>query len=614
MSFSPHPSGTVILRDSPPSGASRWLAFAHPEQIIEARTVDAVAPLIRRVEEAVAGGLHAAGFLAYEAAPAFDPACRTQVPAAGPHALPLAWFGLYRRVETLEALPPALSPPPALVWTPSESSAVYARRIAAIRRHIARGDTYQVNYTLRLRAPFDGDPWPLFLALAAAQQSRYAAWIRLDGHTLCSASPELFFRLDGDRVVCRPMKGTAPRGLTPAADRAACAALRHSPKNRAENVMIVDMIRNDLGRVALPGTVRVPRRFTVEPYPTVWQMTSEVEARTDAGLGDLLAALFPCASITGAPKIRTMDLITALESSPRGVYTGAIGHIAPGRRAQFSVAIRTVAVDHAAAAAEYGTGGGIVWDSRADSEYAEALAKTRILAAPPADLHLLETLLWRPVRGFFLLRGHLRRLVDSARLLGFPCDTAAVLRSLGAAVAGASAPLRVRLLIPRAGPPVIETAPAPPPADRPWRIALAAQPIDPDLPLLWHKTTCRGIYDDARASRPDADDVLLWNTRGELTETTVANIALLRKGRWFTPPLASGLLPGVFRDRLLRTGRIAERILTREDLRTAEGIALFNSLRGWIPAELAEPVASHRKPNPNPNLNPNRNLLPQRRL
>jgi para-aminobenzoate synthetase/4-amino-4-deoxychorismate lyase len=354
--------------------------------------------------------------------------------------------------------------------------------------------------------------------------------------------------------------------------------------------MIVDMIRNDLGRVAIPGTVRVPRRFTVEPYPTVWQMTSEVESRTHAGLADLLAALFPCASITGAPKIRTMELIAALESSPRGVYTGAIGHAAPGRRAQFSVAIRTVAVDHAAAAAEYGTGGGIVWDSRAGGEYAEALAKARILAAPPADLRLLETILWRPARGFFLLRGHLRRLAASARLLGFSCDAAAVRRSLAAAVAGADAPLRVRLLIPRAGPPVVETAPAPPPPGRPWRVALAAQPIDPDLALLRHKTTCRGIYDDARAGWPGLDDVLLWNTRGELTETTVANIALRIKGRWFTPPLASGLLPGVYRDRLLRTGRIAERVLTRDDLRTAEGIALFNSLRGWIPAEMAEPA------------------------
>jgi para-aminobenzoate synthetase/4-amino-4-deoxychorismate lyase len=605
MPLSPDKPGTVILRDAPPAGEPRWLAFADPERILTARTVAEVAPLLRRVEESVGAGLFAAGYLAYEAAPAFDPACRTRPPSVTPTALPLAWFGLYRRAETLDALPPCAALPPSLLWTPSESPAIYARRIDRIRAHIAEGDTYQVNYTLRLSAPFDGDPWPLFLTLAAAQQSRYAAWIRLDGHTLCSASPELFFRLDGNHVLCRPMKGTALRGLTPAADRAARVALRNSPKNRAENVMIVDMIRNDLGRVAIPGTVRVPRRFTVEPYPTVWQMTSDVEARTDAGLVDLFTALFPCASITGAPKIRTMNLITALESSPRGVYTGVIGYVAPGRRVQFSVAIRTVAVDHAAATAEYGTGGGIVWDSSASSEYAEALAKTRILAAPPADLSLLETILWRPARGFFLLRSHLRRLAASARLLGFPCDTSAVLRSLNAAVAGADAPLRVRLLIPRAGPPVVETAPAPPPVGRPWRVALAAQPIDPDLTLLRHKTTCRGIYDNARASLPDADDVLLWNTRGELTETTVANIALRRKGRWFTPPLASGLLPGVFRDRLLRTGRIAERILTRDDLRTAEGIVLFNSLRGWIPAELTESVASHRNPNRNPNRNRN---------
>ncbi|MBM4163069.1 MAG: aminodeoxychorismate synthase component I [Lentisphaerae bacterium] len=597
MPLSPDTPGTVILRDSPPTGEPRWLAFSDPERILTARTVAEVEPLLRRVEAGVGAGLFAAGYIAYEAAPACDPACRTQPPPVTPTALPLVWFGLYRRAERLDALPPGAARPPTLLWTPSESPAVYASRIDRIRAHIAEGDTYQVNYTFRLSAPFDGDPWPLFLALAAAQQSRYAAWIRLDGHTLCSASPELFFRLDGDHVLCRPMKGTAIRGLTPATDRAARAALRNSPKNRAENVMIVDMIRNDLGRVAIPGTVRVPRRFTVEPYPTVWQMTSDVEARTDAGLADLLAALFPCASITGAPKIRALDLIATLESSPRGVYTGAIGYVAPGRRAQFSVAIRTVAVNHAAATAEYGTGGGIVWDSSASSEYAEALAKTRILDAPPADLCLLETVLWRPKRGFFLLRSHLRRLVASARLLGFPCDTSTVLRCLNAAVANADTSLRVRLLIPRAGPPVVETAPAPPPVGRPWRIALAAQPIDPDLTLLRHKTTCRTLYDNARVNLPEADDVLLWNTRSEITETTVANIALCNKGRWFTPPLASGLLPGVFRDRLLRTGRITERTLTRDDLRTTDGIALFNSLRGWIPAELIEPWnnRSHHK-------------------
>ncbi len=586
MTLSPDKPGTVILRDAPLAGEPRWLAFADPESILTARTVAEVAPLLRRVEEGVGAGLFAAGYLAYEAAPAFDPACRTRPPSAAPTALPLAWFGLYRRAETLGALPPSAALPPALAWAPCESPEAYASRIDRIRAHIAAGDTYQVNYTLRLRAPFSGDPWPLFLALATAQPTRYAAWLRLDGHTLCSASPELFFRRDGDRVVCRPMKGTAARGATPAEDRAARAALHRSIKDQAENVMITDMIRNDLGRIARPGTVRVPRLFRIEPYPTVWQMTSDVEARSDAGLVELLAALFPCASITGAPKIRTMELIAELESSPRGVYTGAIGYAAPGLRAQFNVAIRTVVIDHGAGTAEYGAGGGIVWDSRAASEYAEALAKTRVLAAPPAGLQLLETLLWRPGRGWFLLRGHLRRLAASARLLGFPYDAAAVRRRLDAAVAGATAPLRVRLTLPRSGAPAVETAPAPAKPDRPWRVCLAADPVDPDLPLLRHKTTCRALYDAARASRPGFDDVLLWNTRGELTESTVANLALRLDGRWYTPPLASGLLPGVWRARLLRTGRIAERLLARDDLRTAEAVALFNSLRGWIPAEL----------------------------
>ncbi len=588
MSCSPLQPGTVILRDTPPDGESCWVAFADPVRILAAHTPSEVLPLLRQVEQAVESGLTAAGFLAYEAAPAFDPAFRTRPPVSAPSDLPLAWFGLYRQGVPLAALPPAVALPPDLNWKPSESPATHTRRIDRIRRYIAEGDTYQVNYTLRLRTPFAGDPWSLFLALDAVQQSRYAAWLRLDQHTVCSASPELFFRLDDDRIICRPMKGTAPRGDTPAEDRALRAELRRSLKDQAENVMIVDMMRNDLGRIARPGTVRVPHRFRIEPYPTVWQMTSDVEARTRAGLTEILAALFPCASITGAPKIRTMELIAGLEQFPRGLYTGAIGFIAPGRRAQFNVAIRTVTINHATATAEYGTGGGIVWDSQAGGEYAEALAKSRILAAPPAGMRLFETLLWRPRTGWFLLRGHLRRLAASARLLGFCYDEVEIRRSLEAAVAGAGSPRRVKLILPRGGGPIVETAPAPIPPEQPWRVTLARDPVDPSLALLRHKTTCREIYETARTARPGFDDVLLWNTRGELTESTIANLALRIDGRWYTPPLAAGLLPGVFRAHLLRTGRIAERTLHRADLRSAEEIALFNSLRGWIPAEYCQ--------------------------
>ncbi|NLF23994.1 MAG: aminodeoxychorismate synthase component I [Lentisphaerae bacterium] len=589
MSCAPLQPGTVILRDTPTDGEPRWLAFADPVRVLSSHTPSGVLPLLRQVEEAVAAGLTAAGFLAYEAASAFDPAARTRPAQAAPHGLPLAWFGLYRQAKLLAALPPAASPPPDLHWTPSESYPAFATRIERIRRAIAEGDTYQVNYTFRLRAAFAGDPWALFLALDAVQQGRYAAWLRLDHRTVCCTSPELFFRLDGDRILCRPMKGTAPRGATPAEDRALRAALRRSLKDQAENVMIVDMMRNDLGRLARPGTVRVPRRFRIEPYPTVWQMTSDVEAQTRVGLADLFTALFPCASITGAPKIRTMELIAGLEDGPRGVYTGAIGFVAPGRRAQFNVAIRTVTVDQAAATAEYGTGGGIVWDSRAPSEYAEALAKSRILAAPPAGMCLFETLLWRPRTGWFLLRGHLRRLAASARLLGFRYDEEDLRRRLEASVTGARSPRRVKLILPRGGPPVVETAPAPLPPEQPWRVTLARDPVDPDLPLLRHKTTCRGLYEAARAGRPGFDDVLLWNTRGELTESTIANLALRIGGRWYTPPLSAGLLPGVFRAHLLRANRVAERTLHVGDLRSAEALALFNSLRGWIPALACPP-------------------------
>lgn len=582
------PSAWLRLPDDLP-GAPAWGRFRRPRGILRAERLADVLPVLAEIERSVRSGLWAVGFAAYEAAPAFDPAFSTHPAMPG---LPLLWFGLYDAPEAAAA-PEAPGPefvPPA-EWDSSLTEAEYARAIAGIKDRIAAGETYQVNFTLRLRAPWRGEGLPLFQALCRAQPSPFAAFFDLGagGRQLVSASPELFFDLMPDGIVtCRPMKGTAPRGLTAAADRELAAGLQASEKNRAENVMIVDMIRNDLGRIAVPGSVAVPRLFDIERHPTLHQLTSTVTARTRASLPELFAALFPCASITGAPKVRTMGIIREVENAPRGAYTGCIGFVAPGGRARFSVAIRTLDLDRSAGRLEYGTGGGVVWDSTAAGEFAECRTKALILTAARPEFELLETLLWTPARGFVLLGRHVRRLADSAEYFGFRCDPAAVRAAAErAAVSFSREPQRVRWLLDAAGRFRCEAAPFP--RERPrrrWRVALADRSVDRNDPFLYHKTTHRQVYAAARAAHPGADDVILWNAAGELTEGTITNLVIRRGGRLLTPPVTSGLLAGTLRDELVARGRIREAVLTRADLAAAEGVWLVNSVRGWIPVEL----------------------------
>jgi para-aminobenzoate synthetase/4-amino-4-deoxychorismate lyase len=385
------------------------------------------------------------------------------------------------------------------------------------------------------------------------------------------------------------MKGTRPRGRWQEEDAALRERLLASAKDRAENVMIVDMVRNDLGRIARNGTVRVERLFEVERYPTVWQMTSTVTARTDASLAAIMEALFPCASITGAPKRRTMEIITRLEGGPRGAYTGAIGFIAPGRRAQFNVAIRTLVVDRASGNAEYGTGSGIVWDSAAEEEYRECLVKAEVLARRPQGFRLLETLLWEPGGGFFLLEEHLERLRRSADYFGFRVDPAAVREALEAfAVRFPGGARRVRLTVDREGESRLEAEALAQAPRQPLRMGIAPAPVDSSSVFLYHKTTRRKVYEEAREACPGCDDVLLWNERGEATESTIANLVVRLDGELVTPPLASGLLPGVMRGWLLARGVIRERPLRLADLARCRRIYLVNSVRRWRRAELIE--------------------------
>ncbi len=567
----------AILHD-PDTG--QWLRFRDPLAVLAASRRDQVSSLLREVERRVtADRLWAVGCLSYEAAPAFDAALQTW----DPDTFPLACFGLYSSPCPLQLSPGGalpLSPPE---WRPSITAEDYDRAFATVRELIARGETYQVNFSFRLLAAAPHDPWAFFLGLEAAQPAAYGAFLDLGRYAICSASPELFFRLDGDRITARPMKGTAPRGKTLAEDLVQARWLRRSEKNRAENLMIVDMVRNDVGRIAATGSVRVSGLFRLERYPTLWQMTSTVTATTRASVTDILAALFPPASVTGAPKARTMAIIAALETRPRHVYTGCIGFLGPQRRAQFSVAIRTVLIDREAQQAEYGVGGGLVWDSTGAEEFAECQTKTRLVTDRRPEFSLLETLLWTPQRGYFLLPYHLRRLRHSAAYFGYPLDRVSVAARLEA-VATSLQPTahRVRLLLDRHGVITCEATPLAclPTPTRP-RLRLASHPIDPQDVFVYHKTTNRTVYESAASTCAADEEVLLWNDRSEITETATANVVVRWGGRLYTPPVSSGLLPGTFRAWLLETETVVERALSLDDLHRFDRIYLVNSVRRW---------------------------------
>jgi para-aminobenzoate synthetase / 4-amino-4-deoxychorismate lyase len=566
-----------------------WLSFADPARLVEARRPEEVRPAIAEVERLTRdAGYHAAGFLSYEAGAAFGLSARSPRDTD----VPLAWFALFepshvREVEALESGEVYELGPLA----PSLDRAAFDAAFRRIKGHLADGDTYQVNFTFRMSGSFYGDARSLFADLVQAQQGRHSAFVDIGSHVICSASPELFFALDGLDVSSRPMKGTAKRGPTLAEDRRRRDELQNSSKQRAENVMIVDMVRNDLGRIAEIGSVHVPELFTVEPYPNVWQMTSLVTARSRASLEEVFAAMHPSASVTGAPKVRTMELLNELEGEPRGVYAGAIGHVSPDGNARFNVAIRTAVVNVAQGRVDFGVGSGIVWDSDPAAEYDECLLKGSVLGRRPVAFELLETTRWRPGEGFLLLERHLGRLRDSAEYFGFPCSLDAVRAAMQDAVAPVQGSAqRVRVMLGRDAAVRVECLALPPASTSlsvPLRVGLAASPIDSDDPFVFHKTTNRAHYDRARIS--GLDDVILWNSMREVTEATTANIVVeLTPGDRVTPPVACGLLAGTCRAEALAEGWMREAVVTIDQLRSARTIWLLNSVYERREAVLSE--------------------------
>ncbi|WP_018410853.1 aminodeoxychorismate synthase component I [Methyloversatilis thermotolerans] len=571
-----------ILDFSSAGHLPRRLVFGEPREVIRADTPDEVRDALRRVADAAAAGRHAVGFVAYEAAPAFDRAARVRTGGT----LPLVWFGVHER--PLDCGPDRLQKFDVSEWSLDTDHVRYQQAIAAIHAAIRRGDAYQMNYTIRARARLDGDALAFYENLRLAQQADFCAYIDTGAHRILSASPELFFSWQDGLLTTRPMKGTARRGQMPEEDAELARWLRSSEKNRAENLMIVDLLRNDLSRLSMPGGVQVPHLFSIENYPTVLQMTSTITARTrtDVTLEQVFEALFPCGSITGAPKLKSMDIIADLETSPRGVYCGAIGHVAPGGAARFNVAIRTVTQDVASGRLECGLGGGITWDSEAADEYNEVLTKSRFLTRAARGFELFETLLLAD--GHYVLRErHLARITASARHFGFAEPRAAISLLDAHAAAHPAGRYRVRLLSDQAGTVRIESSAADEPDGSRQTVRLAAEPVSRAEPFLYHKTTRRAIYDAhvARAAGK-AFDVLLWNDAGELTEFTRGNLVLDIEGTRFTPPVTSGLLDGTLRRELVERGELVERVLTCDDIGRAQAMWFINSVRGWIPVEL----------------------------
>ena len=603
--------GTVILESNPGDAVNKTsYLFSRPREIIRAEALEGVEEALRKIDAAVGDGCFAAGCVSYEAGYALE---RRFSDKKGQNP-PFLWFGLYdqpitvhRRTgnvggplsdirqlreevrEQRKVAAPIVHP---LHFRPSVSEARYMDAFEEVQKYIEAGDTYQVNLTFRLFAPFPSATHSLYERMRRAQRVAYGAFINTGLLTLLSCSPELFFRRSGDRITLKPMKGTIERGRTLAEDKERSAQLKESEKNRAENLMIVDLLRNDVGKIARSGTVRVKRFFEIERYETVFQATSTIEAVLNGGtsIPELFRSLFPSGSVTGAPKIRTMEIIDELETTPRGFYTGSIGYFGPAKKAVFNVAIRTLVVDRESGNAEFGVGSGVVHDSRGADEYRECLLKAKFLESEATEFGLIETMRWDSRRGWLLLPGHLRRLRESALYFGMRFSSSEVReelkrmeRRLRQRSAGEA--FRMRLELNRHGNVSITHSRLEPPGRKEY-VRFSPFAVDAENRFLFHKTTNRPVYDrELEAAKEEGYfDVVFRNKEGEITEGARSNIFVKRGDTLLTPPVECGLLPGVYRSYLLssRKHRVREQRLYPDDLISADELFLCNSVRGLV--------------------------------
>lgn len=577
--------GAMLFESSSVSGARHngSMLFRNPARWIDVRHLDELPAAFAAIDEARAQGHWVAGYLAYECGYHWEP---TAFPGYEPTSddLPLAAFGVFD--EPTLCIPSSQHPPREAGLTDLTLSLTqedYKCQFDLAQRYIAAGDTYQLNLTAEVHALYAADPADLFAHMMAAQPVDLGAMLHIGSRHILSASPELFFHQRGQEIVVRPMKGTAPRGSTPSEDDRFAAALSADAKNRAENVMIVDLLRNDLGRIAEFGSVHPDKLFAVERLPSLLQMTSEIHATLRQGITPyrLFAALFPSGSIIGAPKVHSMQLLRTLEQRDRGVYTGAIGFWSPQGEALFSVAIRTAVLD--SGHLTMGVGSGLVADSVAADEYNECLLKTDFLR--DQTFGLFETMRWQD-GGCEFFQFHLDRLQAAAEHFNFRFDRESIQRAIEqhAKSLDPTTPYKLRFVLDHRGtctfsPPV----PLPMEDSGPLRVFLWPTPVDPVSPLCQYKTTRRMLHDHAyaEARRQGFDDVIFMNRQGHITEAAIHNVFLRHGARWRTPPVAAGVLPGVYRRHLLATHpEITEENLTVEDLRTADEIWLTNAVRG----------------------------------
>ena len=572
----------VLLDDARVSGASAARLYAKPVECLAARTPDQIAPLLESLRSAQARGLHAAGFLSYDAGSSLLP--HMGEPAGGQ----FAWFGLFKQYQQFapDAMPSFL-PDPAGAWLSSLRAKIsrqdYTKAFAAVQEYIAAGDIYQANLTFPLSADYAGDPRALYAALRPRAAAGYGGMIWTGEQHYLSFSPELFFALKENRVTTKPMKGTAERRADAVADAAEAEQLRTDPKQRAENLMIVDLLRNDLSRICEPGSVAVPELFQIDSYPTVHQMTSTVTGLLPYGGDaiDVIKALFPCGSITGAPKIRAMQVIEEVETGPRGIYCGSIGRIDANGDAAFNVAIRTFTLCEETKRVSLGLGSGIVADSIEAAEWAECLAKGDFAKVGGYGFDLIETMRFEPAQGIARLEMHLERMKESARALGFEFDRHAARNQLHAATFHLDALSKIRLLLSKSGAIAVEIRPLIDVTEA-WSVTVVPIPVEITDYRLQHKTTDRAFYDEAR-EEANADEALFADPDGFLTEGSITAIFVERNGKLLTPPLSRGALPSVLRRELLESGQAIEADLTADDL--TQNFFVGNSVRGLIPAK-----------------------------
>ncbi|MCJ1907634.1 aminodeoxychorismate synthase component I [Planococcus ruber] len=558
--------------------------FTDPVEILQTERLEEIPLMMEKIETALQKGFYAAGYLSYEAAPAFNSAMKVNKSAE----MPLAWFGIFDQVHAQQA---EFQEEEYSVseWKMASSKSLYQEGISRIKTAIEEGHTYQVNYTERLHADFTGSDRSFYRQLARNQQADYAAYLDLGKHRILSASPELFFRIKDGTIEAKPMKGTAKRGRTLAEDKAKADELLTSEKEQAENLMIVDLLRNDISRLAKKGTVHVSDLYKVETYPTVHQLTSTVKAELQDSLAvfDWFTALFPCGSITGAPKVSTMEYIAALEQTSRDVYCGAIGFITPEKEAIFNVPIRTVVIDAEKETARYGVGGGITWDSTSEGEYQELYAKAEVLTARRPEFQLLESLRLEDGK-YPLIDYHMERVKNSAAYFYFPGNERKLRKQLKeCAKAHPKGVYKVRLLLSKTGEIAVEAQKITP-IKEPVLCQLALEPVNSQNPFLFHKTTHREIYEQHESEVEGVFTVLLWNEQGQLTEFAIGNLVVEMNGRLYTPPVENGLLVGTYRQFLLDTGKIEEKEIHKNDLAECDAIWFINSVRGWLKTKIIQ--------------------------